>query len=235
MNQQWQELQEKINALNQRERIIVMVTVLAVVVMVVQWLLIDPALAERKKLQLQSSNLKQQLQQQQGQVQVLEAQITAGVNRHKEQRKQQLADAVAEMDRQIQQSVVAMIPPRLMPEVLENILSHNKELKLVSLENRPVVPLIEEGDEIAGNASVKKLKKRQPEPNNPVKQGLYNHGFVLTLSGNYMAAIRYFEELSQLPWQFYWDDLRYEVDRYPNATITLKVHTVSMSEDWIGV
>ena len=50
-----------------------------------------------------------------------------------------------------------------------------------------------------------------------------------------MDAIAYFDSLGKLPWQFYWDDLQYEVDQYPNAIITLEVHTISMSEELLGV
>ena len=44
-----------------------------------------------------------------------------------------------------------------------------------------------------------------------------------------------FDRLALLPWKFYWDELSYQVDEYPNATVSLRVRTVSMSEEWIGV
>lgn len=229
MNKQWQDLQEKIDGLNQRERIIIFITAVVVVIMVLQMLLIDPLLAERKMTAKKLLAVTGQLQQQEGELQIINAQITAGVNRHKEKRQQLLSEEVKQLDKDIQESIVAMIPPRLMPQVLESVLANNKELKLISLENRPVKAVMEEGA-----ASTKTTAAKKPEETSH-KQGLYQHGFVLTLSGNYLAAIRYFEQLTELPWRFYWDDLHYTVEQYPNATITLEVHTVSMSEEWIGV
>lgn len=231
MSSQWQQVQEKIDALTQRERIILFVTGLVAVVMILQLLFIDPLLADRNKNAQQLRATKLQIQQQQNELELVKAQLTAGVNRHKEKREQQLREESALLDEKIQDSIVAMIPPRLMPQVLESVLANNKELKLISLENKPVVPVLED----EASAADEGRSSQQSVAVNADKQGLYQHGFVLTLSGNYLAAIRYFEQLTELPWRFYWDDLHYEVDSYPNATIKLEVHTVSMAEEWIGV
>ena len=34
---------------------------------------------------------------------------------------------------------------------------------------------------------------------------------------------------------FYWTFLKYEVEEYPKAKITLQLSTLSLDEDWIGV
>ena len=236
MNEQLQTWQNKINALESRERILIMVTALVAVVMLLELLLIDPLLAQRKQASAELSSLKQQLQQEQNTKQIIAAEISAGVNRNKERRKQQLSEQVAQLDKQIQESVVAMIPPQMMPQVLEKILEQDKELKLISLENKAVVPVLEDKpDEDSPADRIKRAAHQKRDLQADDKQGLYRHGFILKLSGNYMAAIRYFQRLSQLPWHFYWDDLSYDVDGYPDATITLEVHTVSMSKEWIGV
>ena len=41
-----------------------------------------------------------------------------------------------------------------------------------------------------------------------------------------------FESLS---WKIFWDDIKFEVDEYPNAIITITVHTISLDKGWIGV
>lgn len=232
MNKQWQQWQEKIDALSLRERVILLATLLVATVMLFQVLLIDPVLDKRKRANQELTALKQTLQNAENEKIILDAQLTAGVNRHKQIHRAELEKQLAQLDEEIQKSVLALIPPRMMPQVLENVLKQNTELKLVSLENKPVVPLLEEESKPKSNGVTAKSNVEKEGSN---KQGLYRHGFVLTLQGNYMAALRYFEELSKLPWHFYWDDLRYQVEKYPNARITLEVHTVSMSEDWIGV
>lgn len=216
---QWQ---LKIDAMSQRERVLLLAVGLVVSVMLIQIIFIDPVMADRELLSKQINQLKQQIETDKNEKILIAAQITAGVNRKKTQHRDQLKDQVAKLNEKIENSLVAMIPPRLMPEVLESMLSQSGELKLVSLENKPVVSVLEQVDE-------------KISPGTSPTQALYNHGFTLRLRGSYMATIQYFENLSKLPWRFHWDVLEYNVEQYPNATITLEVHTVSMSEEWIGV
>jgi MSHA biogenesis protein MshJ len=41
--------------------------------------------------------------------------------------------------------------------------------------------------------------------------------------------------LERLPWRFYWQDLNYSVDHYPNAEVILRVYTLSSEEGLFGV
>ena len=50
-----------------------------------------------------------------------------------------------------------------------------------------------------------------------------------------MATLRYLQALEALPWRFFWDSVDYQVIAYPQSTVRLKLHTLSLSEDWIGV
>jgi MSHA biogenesis protein MshJ len=224
MMEKLEAIQQKIDGLNQRERILLLVTAVVVMVMLLQVLLIDPVLDERKKLTLKNQQLSSNLKQQKNEKTILKAQLNAGINRAKINQREKLQSELEQLNKTIDDSLIAMIAPRLMPEVLEQMLSETKGLKLLSLENKPVIALVEQ-----------QISKNGQLQNGADKKALYNHSFVLKLSGNYMNAIQYFEKLSQLPWNFHWDDMHYKVDQYPNATITLEVHTVSMSEEWIGV
>ena len=220
-------LQEKIDGMSQRERVLILLVGIFVVVMLMQTLLLDPVLKERGVTKKQITQTRQQIADLNNEQQVLNAQLTAGVTRHELKRRDQMRQEVHALNKKIETSVVAMIPPHLMPEVLENILGQNKKLTLLSLENKPVVSVLEQMTESESN--------KNTENNTDKGQALYKHAFVIKLRGNYMSAIDYFKTLEQLPWRFYWDELHYQVDSYPNAVISLEVHTVSMSEEWIGV
>ena len=220
----WQRLQQKIDQLSQRERVIIFATAAVMLLFIVQLLLIDPLLNERSSSQREIRQLQAQTNNQRNEMQLISAQIAAGVNRAKEQRREQLMLQVQQLDERIESSVVTMIPPQMMTTVLERVLSDTSDLRLMALENLPVEKLLEQVVEGA-------IKPATAEP----KLGLYRHRFVLTLQGTYPATIHYFEKLNELPWRFHWDSLNYEVTDYPNATIRLQVHTVSRSEDWIGV
>ena len=64
---------------------------------------------------------------------------------------------------------------------------------------------------------------------------MYRHGLQLELEGSYLATLAYLKALQALPWEFYWDEVRLQVDKYPTAKITIVVHTLSLTEGWIGV
>ena len=222
------EWQARFDELSIRERLLVLGIALAVVISCVQMLLVDPLLAERELKSRKIATLHSEVQQQVHKEQILIAELAAGVNRGKERRAESMQEQLQKLDERIEQSLVAMIPPRLMTQVLENVLQQDDELTLLALENLPVQSIVK-----------RETDEDELEPvvsdGQTVSSGLYRHGFVLTLKGSYPATVRYLEKLAQLPWEFHWDDLRYEVSKYPDATIVLQVHTVSMSEDWIGV
>lgn len=223
---QWQ---GKFDELSLRERLLVLAIVLAVVVGLVQMLLIDPMTAERNIKSRKIGVLQAEVQELVNREQILAAELAAGVNRGKERRAVDLQQQLEKLDARIADSLVAMVPPRLMTQVLENVLAQDHELTLLALENLPVQPIV------TREAVDQENEEKNTERGQEISAGLFRHGFVVTLKGSYPATVRYFEKLAELPWEFHWDELRYEVSKYPDATITLQVHTVSLSEDWIGV
>ena len=221
MNEKIAEWKNKFDSLGQRERVLLLVTAVVVTFMVMQVLLLDPLLDATKKIENRTVEATQQINQYQAEKQTVEAQLSVGVDRAKKAQLNRLQNELGELNSEIEESVVAMIPPRLMPDVLEQVLLESKGLKLLSLENQPVVAVLE--------------PQEADEEQSTVSESLYNHNVILKVSGDYMSVIEFFNRLALLPWKFYWDDLNYQVDEYPNAIVTLKVRTVSMSKEWIGV
>ena len=48
-------------------------------------------------------------------------------------------------------------------------------------------------------------------------------------------VVQFLVALERLPWRFYWQDLNYSVDHYPNAEVILRVYTLSSEEGLFGV
>jgi MSHA biogenesis protein MshJ len=227
MGENWEKWQQKINALSVRERAIILMIVVVVAYFILQSLLIDPVIDKRKKIAHQLQVMQQDVTQQQSQREVLTAQLAVGIDKKKIKQFEAFQLELNMLNKRIDESVKAMIPPKEMAVVLEGLLEKGTDLKLLSLENKAVYAVVNK-DEGGENSQKKSIS-------NTVQETLYNHGFILRLSGNYMSVIDYFESLSALPWRFYWDDLRYKVESYPNAEITLEIHTISTYEEWIGV
>lgn len=113
-----------------------------------------------------------------------------------------------------------LVSPTRMAEMLEDLLTRESELTLVTLESRGTTPMLRFGDQpVAGRH----------------RYQLYRHGFAIEFEGGYLATLRYLDALDRLPWRFHWDRLEYEVKDYPRSRVRLELHTLSLSEGWIGV
>lgn len=60
---------------------------------------------------------------------------------------------------------------------------------------------------------------------------LYEQNVQMTFSGNYFAVINYLKHLESLPWRFFWDDISYNVTNYPEASVTIKLHTLGLNKE----
>lgn len=77
-------------------------------------------------------------------------------------------------------------------------------------------------------------KEKQDQANNELPQ-IYKHGILIELSGSYTATLQYLRMLEKLPWKFYWEAMRFEIDEYPNAKISIVINTLSLNKDWVRV
>ena len=114
-----------------------------------------------------------------------------------------------------------MISPQDMARFLEELLIQEKELTMLSLRTLEGRPLLS-AEEIGGQGG-------------RIGAMLHRHGFEVTFSGGYLPTLRYLQKLERLPWRFYWDSVSYEVIDFPHSVVRMQLHTLSLSEDWIGV
>ncbi len=103
------------------------------------------------------------------------------------------------------------------------MLLQSQGLKLLSLNNE-AVHVIE----------LKQDENKLPQ-NDKSQTQLYEHATTIKFSGNYQQLHHYLVALETSPWGLFWDQLEYVVKDYPNAEISLRVHTVSTDQHWIGL
>lgn len=106
-----------------------------------------------------------------------------------------------------------LVSPKEITRVLEQLLFARHDLVLLELQNLPE-------------------KQIQPANNKLV---LYEYGIVIKFRGNYFATLRYLHDLENLAWPLFWDKLDYKRTNYPEAEVTLQLHTVSDKKGWIHV
>lgn len=144
-----------------------------------------------------------------------------------------------ELDRLMQKSLArqdkinlltqALVAPRQMVSLLESVLTEDKKLKLISLRNLPEVALSIDG------TSLSEIKAKDNSENSSVEALIYKHAFEIELEATYGSALAYLKRLDDLQWQLFWQDLRYETTVYPKGILKIRIYTLSMSQEVLGV
>ncbi|MGZ5050641.1 MAG: hypothetical protein ACXWF8_11290 [Methylobacter sp.] len=207
-------LQEKFEALTQREKIIVVFAILAGLWTGWDNFFYQPIQKQQQELEQKLASLKQQTADQQLLAIKLENTPRTDPNLDNRNRLNELKAEYKRTQEQVMNDK-SLVPPKLMATALGDILSKNDQLKLIKLNTLPATTLLE----------------ATPEQTSPI----YKHGLEITFSGNYLDTLNYLKALEALPWHFVWESLDYKVAQYPIAETTITVYTLSFKESWLGV
>ncbi|CCK74534.1 MSHA biogenesis protein MshJ [Oleispira antarctica RB-8] len=152
--------------------------------------------------------------------------------------RKQLNELLVESDKlqeKINLLTQALVAPRQMVGLLEKVLTQDKQLKLISLKNLPEEAMSIEGRTLASDSrpvgdgeSIKKLKLDE-------EALIYRHTFEIELEATYDSALLYLKRLDSLPWQLFWQDLKYQSTQYPKGILNIRIYTLSMSKEVLGV
>ncbi|MCW8890100.1 MAG: hypothetical protein OQL20_05510 [Sedimenticola sp.] len=220
----------RFDTLSLRERLMILILLLSLMGGVWLNLLWDKesALQGRIKADLdqlseQNSELNTRLK---GLVSQAERDPNVAIRRDIEQAKQ----VIAQMQNRIKDTADALIEPQEMARLLERILLSSENLSLIKLNTLKTEALAQtpKKDEQAAEAVDEKAAAVE-------KQNIFRHGFVVEFEGDYLSVLRYLQSLEALPWQFFWDGIDVSVREYPVTRVRLQLHTLSLSEGWIGV
>lgn len=200
-------LLQKFAALTEREKWLIVATLLFSVLSGWYALFYVPMMEEHAELRRQLSDTETLIANQKQTVIQLQSRHANDPNLSQ---KNQLVELKAQnqlLQEQIQSLNKEFVSPAMMAKVLSDLLKQNNQLTLIKLETLPVEQQLL----------------------------LYQHGLVLQFSGNYLATLNYLKSLETMPWHFIWDSIEYQVKDYPMAEITLRVHTLSLEKSWFDV
>ena len=220
MKSQLQPLFEKFNALNERERLSVMLLSVVAIIIIFLELIISPVNQKYDVIDKQLLSLQTQNRQIENQVKVLKTKQTRDPDFQEKQKEKLLNEQISNLNVQLKEKMHGLIEPKQMAKVLEVVLAQNTDLKLQRVQSMGAVPL-------------SPLKAKAGEE--PEALGIYRHGMQIEFKGSYLSTLKYLKALNELPWNFYWDVLELNVEKYPVSSIVITVHTLSFHEGWIGV
>lgn len=213
-------LMEKFDTLGERERLSVLLLFIVAIVIFFIELLITPLGQKYEVVDKQISALQAQTSQLISQVAMLREKKISDPNFIEKQKIKLLNEQIANINIQLKKKMLGLIEPRQMAKVLEVVLTRNTDLKLQRIQSLGATPLAP-------------VNVKEGEPQESL--GVYRHGLQIEFKGSYLSTLKYLQALSELKWDFYWDVLELNVDKYPQSTITITVHTLSFHKGWIGV
>lgn len=218
---------ERFEAFSLRERGLIALGVIVVMFMLWDSLLLSPQEVKQKQIVAEMHDINQQTETLTNQISEMSAALQGGEAEHINARMRELKNLLGKLEQQQKDLTVEFIQPAQMAGVLRDMLHAESGLVLTKLESLGAEPLfpVEESDKTENQKTSK--RSHQPE--------IYKHGLRIVFEGDYFKTLDYLRALEGMPWRLYWDNVEYQVSKYPRASVAITVHTLSLHEGWIGV
>jgi len=221
------------NARNLRERILIAGLLAALIINGWLYLLHDPVVFAHDKYSQQLTGLTQQIKATEVQYNILVKTRQVDPNREVRQRLAIAQQHIDKLDEQLHLKMDGLIKPTQMAKVLEQVLTQQTNLRFVRIQSLTAKPLIIPAQTDDNNNPADTSTENPSLTNTAI--GVYKHGIEMEFNGSYLETLSYLKQLQKLPWNFYWDDVLFDVLSYPKSRIIIRVHTLSLREGWIGV
>lgn len=233
MKSLWRQYADKIDALAQRERIMVFAAALAALIFLMNAVFIDPVATRRKSLATRIAQQQTEMQGLQTQIAALEKK-RADPDAANQARRDAIRRQIAEIDDTLKDMQHSLVPAQKMNALLQEMLERNPRLHIVTMRTLPVTPLVER--------PVKPEKNDDGAPG-PAASGkfaagesnVFKHGVQITLQGSYADLYDYLARLEKLSWRMFWSRASLNASDYPRLTLTVTIYTLSLDKAWLVV
>ncbi|MCO4757230.1 MAG: type II secretion system protein M [Oceanospirillaceae bacterium] len=238
-NKAWSTVDEAWEKLTKRERLLLFFTASVLPLMLSFVMVLEPALDRMQGVDGQIASLEHSVRAQEKMLRMLQDADLPDPNAKAHRDLKALVNRLDVINSDVDRFARNLVGPEQMLGLLHSVLGPEKDLKLIEAYSLPVEPLVlnkeTEGTEaqvaprrLTADAEVRAREKAMQEA------VIYIHPFEMQLQGSYEALYRYLQSIEALHQGFFWDRLEYTADKYPNATIRLRVHTLSTEESWLG-
>lgn len=219
VRERWNALEERFMGYGRRERLM-MTLALAVVVLLGAWqLLVTPLLAEKQATESRLASLSDEVRALEQQRRTLDEQVAEDPNEPLRKRRSQLQQRLERYDQQLEELTTGLISPTEMVSLLREMLAEHDGIKLLSVSHEPAEPVALG----TGNSAEES------------DTGLYSHPVSVTVEGSFHEILDYLGDLESLDERLGWRSLDYSVSDWPQARVQIRLHTLSLHEEWLGV
>ncbi len=218
-----------------------MITVPLLILIVVQLLVIQPLETERKELSINIQTAGNEMDKLHQQMETIQQVLLISSKIKLNKQLESLEKQISEQKKLLRTLTDNLIPPQQMATVIEKVLQQRGRLKLISLTNLEPQALPEETEDKNINQSMDTLNtdgekgKIAGKMEEYVQQTLvYRHPLQLKLKGSYFQIMDYLKALEQSGYKFYWEQLDYKVEKYPQAEVMIMLSTLGTEAHWMG-
>ncbi len=229
MSEGFSQWAERFDALTVRERLLILVTALVAILLPVFVYVLEPAHKQQRSLSTQVAQLTAANAEKQLDIQTLATTQRPHPDVALQTRIEQLRQQLERLNQSLQAGSAALVSPREMLTMLEQVLSRQEGLKLLSVSKAESTWLPPEPPEPAATAS------DAPTTAADAPGGIYRHDLKLVVEGGFFEVLSYLQALEQLHQGFFWDSIDYRVVNDPTAEVSIEIHTLSTEKGWLGV
>jgi MSHA biogenesis protein MshJ len=201
-----------IDALGLRERIFLLLSLVAVLFLLMDTLVYQPALDEQRRSRDVVDNLQARLTLLELESHDIAREQAADPLAWRKRRMAELEASLDDRDEQLRARLGTLVEPRQAAPLLRDILAREPGLTLLGLETEVV--------------SLDQALFTSLSDNNTLPTNLARYQLTLRLEGSYLATLRFLERLDTLPWALFSEQLELEVEEHPRARITLRLYTL---------
>lgn len=235
MRQQLQKLADNIDSRKQIERILILLVACAGLVLLWLSAAFDPMRADIAQKNIRIENTQRQITDQQTAYSQMLAASQEDPNRFANERLQVVTREQARLDSEIANLAGDLVTPNQMTQILTSVLERQSGLELVSFRNREAMPLragVTNASSILAESGAVNFDDIQQQE---VSGQVYEHGLMIEFQGDFFSTLKYLRFLEEVTGSFFWDSISFRQLQWPNAQVTLQIHTLSTNQGFIGV
>ncbi|NRA82778.1 MAG: type II secretion system protein M [Gammaproteobacteria bacterium] len=217
------DVSEKYQQLTTREKVLVLVTGLVVIVMLSFFLVVEPQLNSWQKQLKINTSLMQKIKRTQTQIRDIELALSKEMNGELKQQIVRLKGQQQSIKSKLINQELALVAKTEMVTVLKSLLKENNQLKLMGFGSTPPQPIL---------FTIPNSTSKESEQATPL---LYKHIVKVEVEGGYFSILRFLQQIERSNSSILWGSINYSVAEYPKANATVKVFTLSTDKEFIGV
>lgn len=208
-----------------RERVLLTVTVLVVILFAGWELAVAPVIASNEQLRFRQVSLSDAQASLMEQQEVLTEQLATDPSQVLRDQLAVREERLERLNNELAETTGRLIAPRAMVGLLRDMFAAQDKLELLGVELLEPVPVFDrqsgDGDDSSSEDAAEPL--------------LFAHDAEIILRGGYMDVLAYLETLESMDARLGWVLLEYDSSDYPDNEVRIRVRTLSLDRAWLGV